>query len=324
MGRLRHLLLAGGITGVVLLGVPSVPAATNLIANGGFEGSGGGSLSGWAASGGTLSLVAGQGGGHAARATPASGVKQTYAYTSAKPAKSIVAETAYSLVGWVRSDHPGASVCLKLKEVPSGGTSTVGSAQRCVTVTSAWQQFPAVAYAAKTSGDSLTVNVVEGSPAAGATFDIDDLSLTTGPADTAAPSVPQNVAASATGATSAHVSWDASSDDTGVAGYDIFRDGSKVKTVSGTGTSFDDTSLSPQTSYSYTVDAFDAAGNASGRSAAADVTTPAGGGGGGGGPCGLVAPSTRPYSHLVVLMEENLTFQPSPSAAEAAYPQTIS
>ncbi|HSD03534.1 MAG TPA: carbohydrate binding domain-containing protein, partial [Gaiellales bacterium] len=318
MGRLRHLLLAGGVTGVVLLGAASVPAATNLIANGGFQGSGSGSLSGWAASGGTLSLVAGSGGGHAARVTPASGASQTYAYTSSKPAKSIVAGTAYTLVGWVRSDHPGASVCLKLKEV-SGGSSTVGSAQQCVTVTSAWQQFPAVGYSAKTSGDSLTVNIAESSPAAGATFDIDDTSLTTGPADTAAPSVPQNVAASATGATSAHVAWDASSDDVGVAGYDVFRDGTKVKTVNGT--SFDDTSLSAQTSYSYTVDAFDGAGNTSARSTAANVTTPAGGGGGGGdsGPCGLVPPSTRPYSHIVVIMEENLTVQAWQAAADAVY-----
>jgi hypothetical protein len=319
MGRLRHLLLAGGVTGAVLLAAGSVPAATNLIANGGFEGSGGGSLSGWAASGGTLSLVGGSGGGHAARVTPSSGASQTYAYTSAKPAKSIVAGTAYSLVGWIRSDHPGASVCLKLKEVPAGGSSTVGSAQQCVTVTSAWQQFPTVAYAAKTSGDSLTVNVVEASPAAGATFDIDDLSLATGPADTSAPSVPQHVTASATSATSAHVSWDASSDDVGVAGYDVFRDGSKVKTMSGAARSFDDTSLSAQTSYSYTVDAFDAAGNTSDRSAAAGVTTPAGGGGDGSGPCGLVPPSTRPYSHVVVIMEENLTVQAWQAAADAAY-----
>jgi len=44
--------------------------ATNLLANGTFEGSGAGSLTGWAASGGTLSLVTGNGGGHAARVEP--------------------------------------------------------------------------------------------------------------------------------------------------------------------------------------------------------------------------------------------------------------
>ena len=44
-------------------------AATNLLTNGTFEGSGSGSLSGWTPSGATLSLVAGDGGGLAARAT---------------------------------------------------------------------------------------------------------------------------------------------------------------------------------------------------------------------------------------------------------------
>jgi Phosphoesterase family/Fibronectin type III domain len=314
----RIVLLFGLVAGIALLAASSVPAATNLIANGGFEGSGSGSLSGWAASGGSLSLVAGSGGGHAGRVTPANGASQSYAYTSSKPAKSIVSGTAYTLAGSVRSDRAGTSVCLKIKEVPSGGSSTVGSAQQCVTATSTWQQFPAVAYTAKTSGDSLTVNVVESSPPAGATFDIDDLSLTTGPADTTAPSVPQNVAASATGASSAHVSWDAAHDDVGVAGYDVFRDGAKVKTVNGTATSFDDTALAPQTSYSYTVDAFDGAGNTSGPSGAADVTTPPGSGGGS-GPCGLVPPSTRPYSHVVVIMEENLTVQAWQAASEATY-----
>ena len=43
---------------VALLAASAVPAATNLISNGGFEGSGSGSLSGWAASGGnSMKLV---------------------------------------------------------------------------------------------------------------------------------------------------------------------------------------------------------------------------------------------------------------------------
>jgi phosphatidylinositol-3-phosphatase len=56
------------------------------------------------------------------------------------------------------------------------------------------------------------------------------------------------------------------------------------------------------------VDAFDAAGNTSSQSTGASVTTPSGGGGGGGSrPCGTVASSTSPYSHIVVIMDENLT-----------------
>ena len=69
-------------------------AATNLIANGTFDGSGSGSLTGWGGSNGTLSLVAGDGGGHAARVT-ASGTSQVYAYTTTKPVKTTAAGTAY-------------------------------------------------------------------------------------------------------------------------------------------------------------------------------------------------------------------------------------
>ena len=62
----RIVLLFGVAAASLVLTAHSVPAATNLIANGTFEGTGLGSLSGWAASGGTLSLVTGNGGGHAA------------------------------------------------------------------------------------------------------------------------------------------------------------------------------------------------------------------------------------------------------------------
>jgi hypothetical protein len=164
----------------VLASVAGVAAATNLISNGTFEGSGSGSLSGWAGSGGTLSLVAGSGGGHAARVAASKAGSQVYAYTSSKPVKTTTAGTAYTLDGQI-SSATGGTVCLKLKEVPSGGSTTVGSAQQCVAAAAASHSFPTVAYTTLKSGDSLTVNVVEASPAGGATFDIDNIVLAVGP-----------------------------------------------------------------------------------------------------------------------------------------------
>jgi acid phosphatase len=283
-------------------------AATNLIANGTFEGSGSGSLTGWGGSNGTLSLVAGSGGGHAAR-VKASGTAQVYAYTTTKPVKSTVKGTAYQLDGVVRSDTAGQSVCLKLKELPSGSSTAVGSAQSCVTTTTAWQPFPTVSYTTVASGDSLTANAVEAAPASGATYDIDNISLVAGspPVDTTPPSIPAGVAASANGPSSVSVSWSASTDAVGVTGYDVFRDGSKVATVAGT--SFTDTGVQPSTTYSYTVDAFDAAHNTSQPSAAATVTTPSAPA----GACGALASSFNPsspptYAHVVVIMDENLGY----------------
>jgi phosphatidylinositol-3-phosphatase len=321
-GRIWKTLLAAGVLAAAALAyAASVPAATNLIANGTFEGTGAGSLSGWAASSGTLSLVTGNGGGHAARVTASTAGVKTYAYTSSKPVKSVAAGTAYTLEGTVASSS-GGSVCLVLKEVPSGGSSTVGSAQQCVTPTVAWQAFPTVSYTAKTSGDSLTVNVARTAPSAGSSFDIDDLVLAAGSAsgDGQAPTAPGGVGASAGGPTSVTVTWTASNDNVGVTGYDIFRNGAKVGAVGGSTTTFTDTTASPSTTYGYTVDAFDAAGNHSAQSSPpASVTTPSGAGGGGSGPCGTVAPSTAPYTHIVVLMDENLTVAAWQAATDAPF-----
>jgi hypothetical protein len=297
------------LAGAVLLGLAALAAAaTNLIQNGTFEGSGSGSLTGWGGSNGTLSLVAGDGGGSAARVT-ASSASQVYAYTTTKPVKTTVAGTAYQLTGAVRSDTAGQSVCLKLKELPAGGSTTLGSAQTCVSTTSAWQAFPAVAYTTLHSGDSLTVNVVESAPALGAAYDIDNVGLATGSSagDTTAPSIPTGIGAKATGSSSASVSWLPSADNVGVTGYDVYRNGVDVGTAPGT--TFNDSGLQPSSTYNYTVAAFDAAHNTSEQSAAATITTspaPA-------GPCGALAASFNPlsppaYSHVVVIMDENLGY----------------
>jgi uncharacterized repeat protein (TIGR03806 family) len=98
--------------------------------------------------------------------------------------------------------------------------------------------------------------------------------------DTSAPSVPQNVIATVSAAGRIDLQWSASNDTggSGLAGYRIFRnDGaSELGNVNATTTSFADTAVLPNTQYSYTVLAFDAAGNSSANSNLATVTTPTG------------------------------------------------
>ena len=277
-GRLAVLAALGAVCVCATGGsVSNVLAATNLVSNGTFEGSGAGSLSGWGGSSGTLSLVTGNGGGHAAQLTAASGAASMYAYTVSKPVTNAVAGAAYTLSGDIQSTLAGQSVCLVLKELTGGTTTSVGSAQSCLTATSTWQSFPAVNYTVKTTGDSLTVNVLEKPAVSGARFAFDNIVLTAASSDTQAPTVPQSVAAVANSATSVTVSWAASTDNVGVAGYDVYRASTKVGTVGGSTTSFTDTTAQPSTTYSYTVDAFDAVPNTSAKSAPATVTTPAGG-----------------------------------------------
>ncbi|MFF0300396.1 glycoside hydrolase family 6 protein [Streptomyces sp. NPDC004562] len=100
----------------------------------------------------------------------------------------------------------------------------------------------------------------------------------TDPGDTTAPTAPTGLRATAKTASSVSLAWTAATDNVGVTGYDVYRDGTRVGSPS-TGTTYTDTGLSAATAYSYTVRARDAAGNVSAASAALSVTTEAGGGG---------------------------------------------
>jgi chitodextrinase len=90
--------------------------------------------------------------------------------------------------------------------------------------------------------------------------------------DTLAPSVPQNLVVTDASASEVNLSWSASTDNVGVARYNIFRDGTLIG--SSPITSYADRDVSPETGYSYSVQAEDAAGNESARSDIVTVTTP--------------------------------------------------
>jgi len=89
--------------------------------------------------------------------------------------------------------------------------------------------------------------------------------------DTTAPTVPTNVSATAVSTSQISVTWNASTDNVGVTGYAVYRDGAQVGTSAQPG--YQDTGLSPNTTHSYTVAAYDAAGNTSAQSAPVSVTT---------------------------------------------------
>ncbi|MFZ2170635.1 MAG: hypothetical protein WAW61_13490, partial [Methylococcaceae bacterium] len=66
-------------------------------------------------------------------------------------------------------------------------------------------------------------------------------------------------------------SWAASSDNVVVTGYKIYRNGVQIATA--TTTSYSNTGLSASTAYTYTVSAYDAAGNVSRQTASATAST---------------------------------------------------
>jgi chitodextrinase len=95
----------------------------------------------------------------------------------------------------------------------------------------------------------------------------------TTPADTSAPSAPTGLTATAANGYLVNLAWTASTDDVGIAGYDVWRNGAYL--ASTTGTTYADASVDASTAYTYTLVARDLAGNPSVASAPASVTTPA-------------------------------------------------
>lgn len=139
---------------------------------------------------------------------------------------------------------------------------------------------------ANVSGSTLNYNVTGLTPSTAYTFSVkaidaagnlsaasNTLNVTTDapPAnDTVAPTAPGGLHVMGTPTSSSiNLMWNASTDNVGVTGYRIYQGTTLVATVSGTTTSYNVTGLTANTSYTFKVHAFDAAGN---QSAASTVT----------------------------------------------------
>ncbi len=130
--------------------------------------------------------------------------------------------------------------------------------------------------------------------------------------DATPPSIPTKLAASGVTMTQASISWAASSDNVAVTGYKIIRD---TLTVVGSvsGLTVTDTGLQPNTLYSYTVSAYDAAGNISAPSQPLLVVTAA----------DAIAPSVPAGLHVVSAAPAQIviawTASTDPTSAVASY-----
>jgi hypothetical protein len=87
------------------------------------------------------------------------------------------------------------------------------------------------------------------------------------------PSVPTGLSATAASSSQVSLHWTASTGPSGVAGYEIFRNGAQVGTAPAT--SYTDTGLAPSVTYTYAVAAYDSQGDVSAQSATASATTAA-------------------------------------------------
>ncbi len=111
--------------------------------------------------------------------------------------------------------------------------------------------------AAGNESAAATINVVTNAP----------------PADTAAPSVLANLRAITKTSDSISLQWEAATDNVGVTGYRVSRDGQLLVTINGLG--FIDSGLQAGTTYVYSISAIDAAGNISEETSISAMTNAA-------------------------------------------------
>lgn len=125
--------------------------------------------------------------------------------------------------------------------------------------------------------------------------------------DTQPPSTPAITLTVVKGPTEVALTWSASLDNVGVAGYQILRNGQPITTVSGMTLTYSDTSVTANTTANYVVKAYDAAGNYSSASNGVSVTTPSGSN----GPCTCIS-SCQPITQGGrYALAKNLTATPN-------------
>ena len=212
--------------------------------------------------------------------TPAAGASGTWTFALAN-----IGNATSSAVTTTRITAP-AGVTLTAVTRNTTNTGVVTTACTVVTVGSVYD----CAFGALTATSTRAINatgLVAAGTAAGTTLAVTALStsandynaannLATNTAtvrDTTAPSAPTNLTASEQSTTGAKLTWTASTDNIGVTGYRIYRNGTLIATTSGAGTSYTATGGSGLTVYTYGVTAIDAAGNESLQSAPAYALT---------------------------------------------------
>jgi chitodextrinase len=123
---------------------------------------------------------------------------------------------------------------------------------------------PGTAYAYTVTASDAAGNVSPPSAPASATTQ----------ADTTPPTAPGTPVATSVASSQVGLSWTASTDNVGVVGYRVIRNGSVLASVAGT--TYTDTTVSPSTAYAYQIVAYDAAGNTT-ASGTLSVATPVAG-----------------------------------------------
>ena len=195
--------------------------------------------------------------------------------TATSPSPSTVTGSGTATVTLTNNDSAGCQANT-FRFLPSSSTSTqlVASPDYLTLApgASATVSLAPSAQPLTTSGNYATTGIFRSN-----TLGVADASVTViyqvpGGTDSTAPSAPSGLSARALGSATVSLTWTASTDNVGVVGYRVLRNGSQIFTTDTN--SLIDGSVSSLTPYSYTVQAFDRQGNFS-PAATVSVTTPA-------------------------------------------------
>jgi chitinase len=249
--------------GVTALAAPAQAADVNVAKNAGFEAD----LSGWTCSANSGAVVTSpvHGGAKALKATPAGQDTAECSQTVAvKPGST------YQVSGWVQGGY--AYLGARGTGTTDVSTWTPGSAD--------WQQLKT---SFTTGPDTTSVTLYTHGWYGQSAYYVDDLDVHGpdgggGGDPVVIPAVPAGLAAGSVTASSVDLSWTPVADATG---YTVYRDGTKVASVSGAATTV--TGLTADTAYSFQVSASNAAGESARSTAVSARTAKAGDPGGGGG-----------------------------------------
>jgi subtilisin family serine protease len=217
--------------------------------------------------------------------SPANGTSYTYQVSAVNGAgegprsnrSAATAASAPSAPGLVSATASGQSVDLTwTAPADDGGSAVTGyriyrsttrGAEVPVATTGTGTSFTdtSTAYGSTYYYEVTAVNAV------GESARSNELSVTLVAPDSTPPSTPGNVHVGATGTAQLILDWSASADNVGVTGYQVYRDGALLSTV--TPTVFLDSALAAGSTHTYVVRAVDAAGNQSQPSATLNAKT---------------------------------------------------
>ncbi|MEU1048229.1 glycoside hydrolase family 18 protein [Streptomyces sp. NPDC005897] len=233
-------------SGLTALTSAARAADADLARNGGFESA----LDGWTCTAGTTVTSPVHSGTTALRATPAGADNARCAQTV-----SVRPDSQYTLSGYVQGTYVylGAS---------GTGTTDVSTWAQSAP---AWQQLTTTF---RTGPSTTKVTIYTHGWYGTGAYHADDISLTGPGGETGRPpAAPGGLKTGSVTSSGVALSW---SPVPGATGYAVYRDGTKVSTVTGTSTTV--TGLTPSTAYSFQVTAVNDAGE-SARSATVTATT---------------------------------------------------